>query len=97
VCSSHQLIAEPNLSAFSHASKLAGDVVYSRSPGHLRAAAAQKPTDQGTEHQTSLGGEGNLGGHADDDAEGQPDYRTDSDCGSDRQATHVIHQLLPQA
>src|SRR6185437_12719182 len=27
----------------------------------LRAAAAREPTDQGTEHQTRLGGEGNLG------------------------------------
>jgi hypothetical protein len=37
-----------------------------------------------------------IGGQDDDDAERQPDHRTDHDCGSDRHAAQMIHRLLPQ-
>jgi hypothetical protein len=56
----------------------------------------REPADQPTQHQTDLGRERNVGDDADDDAEGQANYRADCDGGSDRQAPQMIHHLLPQ-
>jgi hypothetical protein len=47
--------------------------------GYLRLSAdpAQEPPDKRTEYQPGLGRERKVGGHADKDAECQPDYRAD--------------------
>jgi hypothetical protein len=51
---------------------------------------APEPADQRTKDYPGLGCKRNVGGHADDDAEGQPNRRTDSDCGCDRHAARSI-------
>ncbi len=45
----------------------------------LSADPAREPPDERTEYQPGLGREGNVGGHADEDAEQQPDHRADND------------------
>jgi hypothetical protein len=62
----------------------------------LRATPARQPADQPTEHQADLGRKGQIGGHADEDAERQPHYGTDRDGGSDGHVAQTIHYLLPQ-
>jgi hypothetical protein len=41
-----------------------------------RTISAREPADQPTKHRPDFGCEGNVGGQADDDAERQPNHRT---------------------
>ncbi len=45
----------------------------------LSGDPAREPPDERTEYQPGLGREGNVGGHADEGAEQQPDHRADND------------------
>ena len=52
----------------------------------LRAIPTREPAAQRTDHQPNLGGQGDVGGQADDDAEGQSGHRADRDRESDAHA-----------
>jgi hypothetical protein len=68
----------------------------SRESLSLRTVPAREPADQPTKHRPDLGCERNVGGHADDDSEAQPNNRTNHGRGSDRHASQMIHRLPPQ-
>ena len=52
----------------------------------LRAIPTRKPAAHRTEHQPNLGGQGEVGHQADDEAERQAGHRADGDRGSDARA-----------
>ena len=64
------------------------------SPRELRAPPARKPTDESAQHESDLGRERNVAGHADEDAERQADHGPYRDRGS---GAHVCESTFAPA
>ena len=48
----------------------------------------EEPAAEGAKEKSNFGGEREIGGHADENAEHQPSDRADPDCGSGTQGAH---------
>jgi hypothetical protein len=62
--------------------------------GELRPVPAQQPAKERTEHEAGLGGEGEIGRDADEDAERQPDHGCEPDGGSDPHPARVYVRII---
>jgi hypothetical protein len=68
----------------------AGDGLPHSSGTLLGRFTPEEPAAEGAKEKSNFGGEREIGGHADENAEHQPSDRTDPDCGSGTQGAHPI-------
>jgi hypothetical protein len=68
----------------------AGDGLPYGSGTFLGRFTTEEPAAQGAKEESDFGGEREIGGHADENAEHQPSDRADPDCGSGTQVAHPI-------
>ena len=62
----------------------------------LSALAPREPADECTKHEPGLRRKGDVGGHADDDAERQAQHGSDADGGSDAHTRECMLRALHQ-
>ena len=68
----------------------AGDGLAHGSVTALGRFTTEEPAAEGAKEKSNFGGEREIGGHADENAEHQPSDRADPDCGSGTQGAHPI-------